>query len=448
MPPRPGGRWALYCAALLLAGAVGALAAEPEARQELEELKKRNATLEELVRQQQTLIDALNQRVTAIERGSGGSAKRFEEDEPAPKVPVESKSSNGFKLGNVHLSGEGGVAFFASGPNGQFPDSEFRVDEAKLFIETPIWGRVYFYTELNLAARDRTDLGLEVGELYLDWENFLGLRGDSQALNLRLGRLDIPFGEEYLTRDAIDNPLISHSLPDFWGVDEGLELYGSLGTFSYVLAVQNGGQPVAQDFDGDKAVVGRLGYDPAPWLHLSVSGMRTGDLDATNDKLSELWWGGGWFRSIGGAKATKFHANLVEGDVGLKWRSGHLKTFGGVAAYDDNNPQRSYARTMYFYSVEGQQQITRKFYAAARFSQIFANNGYPLVGQGDMGIYFFNYSPLALTTEIWRLGFGLGYRFNDHFLLKSEYTIERGNTRGGDPRDQEVLFSAEAAFKF
>ena len=98
--------------------------------------------------------------------------------------------------------------------------------------------------------------------------------------------------------------------------------------------------------------------------------------------------------------------------------------------------------------MEGQQQITRKFYAAARFSQIFANNGYPLVGQGDMGMYFFNYSPLALTTEIWRLGFGLGYRFNDHFLLKSEYTIERGNTRGGDPRDQEDLFSAEAAFKF
>ena len=66
-----------------------------------------------------------------------------------------------------------------------------------------------------------------------------------------------------------------------------------------MVAVQNGGAPVARDFNGDKAVVGRLGYDPTRWLHLSVSAMRTGDLDVNDDFLSELWFGGGWFRSIG-----------------------------------------------------------------------------------------------------------------------------------------------------
>ena len=67
-------------------------------------------------------------------------------------------------------------------------------------------------------------------------------------LNVRAGRIDVPFGEEYLMRDAIDNPLISHSLPDIWGVDEGIELYGAAGKFSYVVAVQNGGIPATRDF--------------------------------------------------------------------------------------------------------------------------------------------------------------------------------------------------------
>ncbi|MBI3876642.1 MAG: hypothetical protein HY300_11950, partial [Verrucomicrobia bacterium] len=311
-----------------------------------------------------------------------------------------------------------------------------------------VWGNVYFFAELNLAQRESTDLMLRVAELYLDFENVLGLREHERLLNLRIGRLDVPFGEEYQTRDAIDNPLISHSLSDFWGVDEGMEVYGSAGKFSYVLAVQNGGTPVAQDFTSDKAVVGRLAFDPTRWLHLSVSGMRTGDLDASMDFLSELWFGGGWFRSIGGPGTTRFHANLVEGDLAVRWRSGHLKAFGGAARYDDNDPVNSNARSIYFYSVEGRQLLTRKLYAAARFSQIFADQGYPLAGQGTMDEYFFDYSPDALTTEIWRLTFGLGYRFNDHLLVKTEYSLERGRTIGGKQRDHEDLFALEAAFRF
>jgi hypothetical protein len=194
--------------------------------------------------------------------------------------------------------------------------------------------------------------------------------------------------------------------------------------------------------------VGRLAYDPTRWLHLSVSGMRTGDLDVDLDYLSELWFGGGWFRSIGGPGTTRFHANLVEGDVAVRWNGGQLKAFGGAACYDDNDPVNSNARSIYFYTVEGRQQLTRKFYAAARFSQIFADKGYPLTGAGTMDEYFFDYSPAALTTELWRLTFGLGYRFNDHFLIKTEYSIERGKTVGGGTREHEDLFAAEAAFRF
>ena len=430
----------LVCA---VAAGMAATGAVPSAGGgEMEAVQKRNAALEELVRQQQAVIQDLNRRVTAIEasRDQGGPIA-------AQAEPPARESWGGLKVGKVNLSGEGGVAIFNSGSKGQFPNAEFRIDEAKLFVEAPVWGNVYFFTELNLAQRESEDLDLRVGEFYLDFENLFGLEEHPRLVNLRVGRLDVPFGEEYMVRDAIDNPLISHSLMDFWGVDEGVELYGSYGQFSYVLAVQNGGTPVTQDFTKDKAVVGRLAYDPAGWLHLSVSAMRTGELDAEDDSLSEIWFGGGWFRSISGA-ATRFHANLLEGDVALRWSRGHLKAFGGAICYDDNDSAKSNARSLYFYSVEGRQQLTRKLYAAARFGQVFAGDGYPLAGQAALGQYFFKYSPTALTTELWRLSLGLGYRFNENLLFKTEYTMERGRTVGGDNRDQEDMFAAEAAFKF
>ena len=412
---------------------------------DVEHLRQHNAALEELVRRQQSVIEDLSRRVTAIE---GRQEKPIKAERAAETSPAD-ESWGGVHLGKVNLSGEGGVALFHTGDKGQFPNAEFRIDEAKLFVEAPIWGRVYFFSEINLAQRENAeDLDLRVGEFYLDIENLFGLEQHERLLNLRLGRLDVPFGEEYQTRDAIDNPLISHSLVDFWGVDEGAEIYGTLGKFSYVLAVQNGGTPVARDFTGDKAVVGRVAFEPNRWLHLSVSGMRTGALDAQDDALSELWFGGAWFRSISGLGTTRFHANLVEGDVAVRWAQGQLKAFGGAIGYDDNDPAKSNARAMYFYSLELRQQLARKLYAAARFSQIFADKGYPLTGNGNMGNYFFNYSPTALTTELWRLSFGLGYRFNEHLLIKTEYSLERGRTLGGDRRDQEDLFAAEASFKF
>src|SRR5437660_1192004 len=163
-----------------------------------------------------------------------------------------------------------------------FPKGDFRVDEAKLFVETPVFEDVYFYSEINLMRRESSDLTVQLGECYLDFENVSKLWNREGWMNLRVGRLDIPFGEEYIYRDAIDNPLISHSLTDFWGVDEGVELYGTVAKVNYVLAVQNGGAQVARDFTADKSVTVRLGGDPTKWLHVSASAMRTGDLDVAN----------------------------------------------------------------------------------------------------------------------------------------------------------------------
>ncbi len=410
-------------------------------KQELQELRDQNQALQEQLRKQQAVIDSLSRRLATVEEGNSKTGYEAKSPQPASTEPP-AQTSSGFSMKNVNLSGEGGVAFFHGGSESLFPNSEFRVDEAKLFVESPIFENVYFFTELNLMTREARDLSLQLGECYIDFENVSRLWNQDRVLNLRIGRMDIPFGEEYQTRDAIDNPLISHSLSDLWGVDEGLELYGRIGKFNYVMAVQNGGASGVRDFDADKSVVGRLGYDAANWLHLSASAMRTGDLKEPGDYWSELWFANGWIVPYS-TNVTKYHANLVEGDLEFRLPRGHLKGFGGYIRYDDNDPFADNGRNIFYYSIEAVHSIIGRLYAAARFSQIFADKGYPIAGHGNPADYL-----RVPSEQLWRLSLGLGYRWNDNLVLKGEYAFERGKELGGESRNHEDLFSLEAAFRF
>jgi hypothetical protein len=428
--------------ALLFGCATASQAADTNVENQLRALEQQNEALQSQLRRQQELIDSLRNDVAGIRQANEQRDAESEADKTAATTPDEISKSAGFSFGKVHLSGEGGAGLFETGSEGAFPNAEFRVDEAKLFVDAQVWGDVYAFAELNLATREEPDVDLHLGELYLDVEDISKLWGRTGQLNARLGRMDIPFGEEYLTRDVIDDPLISRSLSDIWGVDEGLELYGALGKFNYVAAVQNGGIPDTRDFNADKSVAGRLAFDANSHLHFSVSGMRTGNLSAPKDVLSATWFSGGFFRPLG--MGTLFHANLVEGDAEWRFSHGHLKAFGGYINYDDNDPNANNSRDVYYYSVEGIHDLTRKLYAGARFSQILAPKGFPIVANGNMDAYLFG----PLTDRMWRLSLGLGYRWNEHFILKTEYTLDRGKEIGGANRDHEDLFATEAVFGF
>lgn len=425
-----------FCAWAAVLPGMTLSAADSNAAEALRLLREQNALLQVQVQKQGSALDTLTKKVGQLESANAARAVAAGEN-PAP-------SSSGFNVGGVHISGEGGVAFFHTGKDGFAPHSEFRVDEARVFLEAPIWENVYFYSDIDFATRESTGLSTQLGELYLDFEDVSQLWGKNGQANIRAGRINCPFGEEYLTRYAMENPLISHSLSDFWGIDPGIELYGRLGKFSYVVAVQNGGGNGVQDFDGDKSVMGRVSFDPSANWHFSVSGMRTGDLSAQNDFLSAIWFGNGWFRSIGSPATTKFHADAIEGDVTARWKTGHLSAFGGYVRYSDNDPAANNSRDIYYYSVEAEQKLPHKFYVASRFSQILAPNGYPLVGFGNFDDYFYG----TQATSLWRFTFGGGYRFSDRLVVKAEYSIERGTEVGGGHRQHEDFFGTEAAFKF
>ena len=348
----------------------------------------------------------------------------------------------------IHINGEAGVAFFDTGREGDFPNEEFRVDEAKLFIEAVIIDDVYVFVEANVLTREEDNEIFEIGELYLEFED-IGKK--ARLFNVRVGRFDIPFGEEYLTRDAIDNPLISHSLSDIWGVDEGVQLFGSRHQFEYVIAIQNGGAPVLQDFNSDKSIAARMLYRPAANFHVSVSAMRTGDLDVDGDRFSEVWFGNGFLVPLGSLNATTvISGNIFQGDGHLSWKRGHLHVAGGQLQYRDDNIARNYSRNANYFYVEGVQHLTASsespWYAAARFSRIDADNGFPLVGFGDFQTFLFDDE--RLTEELWRMSLGIGYRIRRNLLLKAEYSLENGRQVDGADRDNENFVGIEAAVRF
>lgn len=424
-----------------------AVAGEP-AGADLRELLEQNRRLQEQVHAQQKVIAELGARLTEIARTSERHERELrdlqEHTDTAPSpVSVGRSVSRGQQ---VRIAAEAGLAYFRTGREGPFPEGAFRADDPVISLEAPVWKNVYFFTELKLLTREANLEEFELGEIYVDFEDVAARWGRPGLLSFRAGRLNIPFGEEYLVRGPVANPLISHSLSDLWGVDEGVEIYGRLGPARYVVAVMNGGVSRLRDFHSDKAVVARVGFTPARWLKVSGSALRTGKLDTVNDNLSELWFGNAFFRAIGPSTTTAtFEANLLQADGTASWRTGHAGASLGQARYDDSDTSADNSRRLGYGHLELVQTIAGGLFGAARYSEIRASGGYPLAGWGRLGTYFFR---PVLTEELRRLSLGMGYRFGPPLVFKVEYSWESGRMTTGEPRDHENFFGSELGMRF
>ena len=412
----------------------------------IQELVEQNQRLQKQVQDQQAQIYELRGRLDRLQQTDDERAGAVRALTERVEAAGPDTMSSARSPGEVRISAEAGLAFFSSGRDGQFPKDEFRVDDAKVFFEAPVGKNVYLFAGLDLTTREANDEFFHVGELYVDFENVSALWGRERALNIRAGRFYIPFGEEYQVRGVLANPLVSHSLSDIWGIDEGVEIYGGTDRVQYALAVQNGGHKTLHDFNADKSVAGRIGLELSGQISLSASAMRTGKLNAPGDGLSEVWFGGGFFRALGPTATTRtFWANLIEIDGTARWKGGHLKAAVGRARFDDDDRTTDRSRRLSYYSLEGKQRISGNLFGAVRFSRISVPKGYPLVGQGDFGDYFFARPP---TEYLERLSLGLGYQFGPPLIWKAEYSAERGRLINGVRRDEEDLLSTEIGMRF
>jgi uncharacterized coiled-coil protein SlyX len=412
----------------------------------LQALAEQNRRLEEQVRAQQKTIEELSARMADILRATNRQDRELKDLKEQLADAGPAPSSPSAREHEVRVAGEAGIAFFSTGAEGPFPHGEIRVDDPVVTVEAPVMRNAYFFGELKLLTRETNTDAFQLGELYVDFEDVSAWWGQPGQLSFRAGRINTPFGEEYQVRGPVANPLLSHSLSDIWGTDEGAEIYGRLGAVRYVVAVQNGGVSRLRDFNPDKAVVARLSVTPASWLRLSGSVMRTGELDARQDYLSDVWFANAFFRSIGTPATTGvFWADLGELDASVHWKTGHAGAAVGLARYDDNDPAADHARRMRFGYLELVQNIADHLYGAARYSAIRAPGGYPLAGAGDAGDYF--YRP-SMTDSLERLSVGLGYRIGPPLVLKVEYSWNTGHLLGGERRDGENFFGSEIGLKF
>jgi len=441
----PRAQWLFVIGALSLAGAVRG---QDPLEMQLRALAEQNRRLQEQVGAQHQMIEALAAQLTELRQGGARQEQQLREWREQHELAAGSAEAvrTGRRDHEVRVSGEAGVAFFQTGSAGSYPKAEFRVDDPVISLEAPVRKNVYFFTELKLLTRETNVDSFHLGEMYVDFENVSAAWGRPGLLGVRAGRINVPFGEEYQVRGPIANPLISHSLSDIWGCDEGVEIYGRVGPFDYVLAVQNGGVSRLRDFNADKAVVARIGGNPTSWLHLSASAMRTGELATVADNLSEVWFGNGFFRALGPAKSTgRFWASLYQADATARWATGRLGLSVGQARFDDSDTAADNARLMHFGYVELVQELAGPLFAAARFSAIRVHEGYPLIGWGISSVFS---NRLSLTEELQRFSVGMGYRLGDALVLKAEYTRESGRMTSGALRDREDFLGGEIAVKF
>src|SRR4051812_3276398 len=137
-------------------------------QKQLIELQRQNELLQKQIVKQQQLIDNLGQKVSEIQTQAArqeAPASKSAQVNDEPSTPL--RIGNFFSPGKLHVSAEGGLALFHSESAGPYPNAEFRVDEARLFIEAPVWKDVYVFSELNIITREDPDFHVQLGELYV-----------------------------------------------------------------------------------------------------------------------------------------------------------------------------------------------------------------------------------------------------------------------------------------
>lgn len=327
---------------------------------------------------------------------------------------------------NIDIAGFGGAGFLDTGSAGTRPNGGFLIKEASLFLEGDVWADATFYLEIqtNRLGEDST-LSIRTGEVYLHFRNVLKKRGQN-SLGIKVGRIDIPFGEEYLWQDASDNPLISNSAPYPYGWDEGIVVYGKTSSVGWILAVTDGTLRRSIEDHPNKALNFKGYANLWERLYVSASLMNNG-----MSGKSAMEFGGSHFEplgvghksSVGYTSSQRIGAFLYEIDA--KYGQGELPRHGyyvqgsfGKAFLKD--PNESFSREWSWVSLEPFFRITQKSYLVARYSEIGTYNaeeGYLFDGKTTAGgEEAFGYD----TKRFRRLSLGAGWRPNPHVIMKME----------------------------
>jgi hypothetical protein len=249
-------------------------------------------------------IEELEQRIEQLE-----AKLEAQEETPQQEAPRHGRSGLPEWTKRIALSGSGEVGYFNGQDDSVVPDRSFDVWDARFFLEADLGhdatvGKMTllrnagFLFEWNLVRLG--ELENDVGELYADLQGLLG----SPWLGLQVGRFQIPVGENYLlySQGYRNNPFISNTVGGPWWWDEGLRAYGAApsGRYGYVASVSDAETPFNTDEHPDVQATLKLFTNPTDWLHLSISGLRSGKVGSTSSPaMGAIWLGEAFPRAFG-----------------------------------------------------------------------------------------------------------------------------------------------------
>jgi hypothetical protein len=413
-------------------------------------------------------MDALERRVEYLEdelartRGEWSAAQPADEDDWSDRVS---------------LSGSVELGHYDGGDGSVLNDAGYRVFDARLFLDAELGEDIRFGEHLlvrNLGLTGELSLvrlgeeDIDVGELYVDLQGIAG----SPWLNLRPGRFQAPVGEGYhrYGRDAARDAFVSNPLGAPWWWDEGVMLYGGSaeGVVGYVASISNGETPFDFDDGSGEQVTLKLWTQPLPWLHLSASGLTSGEIGAGT---GALWLGETWampigeetdvptfFRGAEQADATAGYTRtwLLGGDVVITPIDA-LRIWLAYGQYEmDSEDGSTYDRTLHYAIAEA---VLRGSVLGPLFAPGWVGLRADALGtfDGDRGFLLdWRYGEtLGYNMESFRAWTAvLGWQLGRYTFLRAEYALRdielvRGVTPAiRDAAEDADVFSIELGVQF
>lgn len=319
---------------------------------------------------------------------------------------------------NVHISGFGAFDYLDSGNAGRNPNGGFVVKETTLFIEAQVWEDTSFFLEFqpNWLAYDGA--GPRVAEVYARFDDIFG-----SGVGAKFGRVDVPFGEEYLWQDAPDNPLIQQSAAYPYGRDEGLVLFGDLGESSqWVASLTDGTDRKSKEDHPAKAVTLKVSRDLSDELYVSASVLKNGD-----SAKSAIEFGGSHPEPVGaGGRTSTAGASGSEFVDALLWEVDavyrpceriDVAMFYGQGKVDDDDD--AFDRDLRWFMLQPRIQLCPTVYAVLRYGEIGTYDeldGYHFDGKILAGGRVFGDD----IKRLQRLSAGIGWQRNANTLFKFE----------------------------
>lgn len=376
----------------------------------------------------------LSERVAALERAQDGAETSSgvdlgddSFDSVAGMQPADDVYARPW-YEKVDISGYAAVTFLDNGSAGVHAEPGTLVREASLFVDAMAWEDVSVFYELQVVRFDRDyDTGMDTGEVYARFHDVFGGE-DGNGVDIKFGRVDIPFGEEYLWQDATENPLINQSASFPYGFDEGVVVSGG-DSLRWTAAILDGTYTRSFDTDSGKSYALKLSGEPSDEVYLSASAYWSGETPSAGLKISgrplepvgtdDPYLAAGATPSTAGVSPSgEIRAGLVE--VDLQWdateRTALAVAVGGGKLDDRVN---TFDRDLVWVTVEPLWRVEDDVYLALRYSDVGTNDsqeGYRFDGKP------FGYGR-ALgydTHRLQRISLGVGWDVHPSVTVKLE----------------------------